>query len=283
MPPETAQCPVGGSQPSKSSHTMISPLAHVDPSAKVGANVKIHPFAFIDKDVEIGDGCEIMPYASIMAGTRMGKNNKVYQGAIIGADPQDFRWKGEATYCHIGNNNTIREHVIINRGIHPQGGTLITDENFIMADCHIGHDSQIKGKCVIGNGVAIAGDCIVDECSILSSKCILHEDSKVGKWCLIKGGCRIAGNVPPYVIIAHNPAAYFGVNAYVMHQHGFADTQIDDIAKAYRNIYQSNISVYNALRRIEADVEPSEIRSEIIDFVRGNGMKIVALPVDLLD
>ena len=86
--------------------------------------------------------------------------------------------------------------------------------------------------------------------------------------------------MPPYVIIAHNPAAYFGVNAYVMHKHGFADTQIDDIAKAYRNIYQSNISVYNALRRIEADVEPSEIRSEIIDFVRGNGMKIVALPVD---
>lgn len=74
---------------------MISPLAHVDPSAKVGANVKIHPFAFIDKDVEIGDGCEIMPYASIMAGTRMGKNNKVYQGAIIGADPQTSAGKGK--------------------------------------------------------------------------------------------------------------------------------------------------------------------------------------------
>lgn len=78
---------------------MISQLAYVDPSAKLGDNVKIHPFAYIDKDVEIGDGCEIMPYASVIAGTRLGKNNKVYQGAIIGADPQDFRWKGEKTFA----------------------------------------------------------------------------------------------------------------------------------------------------------------------------------------
>ena len=262
---------------------MISPLAHVDPSAKIGDNVKIHPFAFIDKDVEIGDGCEIMPYASVMNGTRMGKNNRVYQGAIVGADPQDFRWKGEKTFCFIGDNNTIREHVIINRGIAAEGGTRIENDNFIMADSHIGHDTIIKGRCVIGNGVTIAGDCFVDECTILSSNCILHEDSKVGKWTLVKGGCRIAGNVPPYIIIAHNPAAYYGVNAFIMRKHGFTDAQIDDIAKAYRNIYQSGISVYNALQRIEADVDPSEVRSEIIGFVRSNNLKVVALPVDLLD
>ena len=78
---------------------MISPLAHVDPAAKIGANVKIHPFAFIDADVEIGDECEIMPYASIMRGTRLGKNNKVYQNSVIGADPQDFRWTGQPSFC----------------------------------------------------------------------------------------------------------------------------------------------------------------------------------------
>lgn len=261
---------------------MISPLAHVDPSAKIGANVTVHPFAFIDKDVEIGEGCEIMPYASIMNGTRMGKNNRVYQGAIIGADPQDFRWKGEKTYCIIGDDNTIREHVIINRGITPEGGTRIGNENFIMANSHIGHDSHIKGKCVLGNGVTMAGDCDVDECCILSSNCVVHEGSKIGKWNLIKGGCRISGNVPPFIIVAHNPVAYYGVNAFVMRKHGFTDSQIDDIAKAYRNIYQSGISVYNALQRIEADLEPSEIRSEIVDFVRGNNLRIVAIPVDML-
>ena len=55
---------------------MISPLAHVDPSAKLGENVTIHPFAYIDKNVEIGDGCEIMPYTSIIRGTRMEKTTK---------------------------------------------------------------------------------------------------------------------------------------------------------------------------------------------------------------
>lgn len=262
---------------------MISPLAHVDPSAKLGANVTVHPFAFIDKNVEIGDGCEIMPYASVMNGSRMGRNIRVYQGAIVGADPQDFRWKGEQTFCFIGDNTVIREHVIINRGIHAEGGTRIGADCFVMANSHIGHDSHVADKCVIGNGVNIAGDCFVDTCTILSSNSILHEDSKVGKWVLIKGGCRISGNVPPYLILAHNPAAYYGVNATIMRKNGFTPDQIDDIAKAYRNIYQSGISVYNALKRIEADIEPSPIRSEIVNFVRANNLKIVAVPLDMIN
>lgn len=262
---------------------MISSLAYVDPSAKLGNNVTVHPFAYIDPDVEIGDDCEIFPYASVMRGTAMGKKCRVFQGAIIGAEPQDFRWKGEDTRCVIGDSVTIREHVIINRGIHPDGGTSIGSETFIMADAHVGHDTKVMGRCVIGNGATVAGDCEIDECSILSSNCVLHEGSKVGKWVLVKGGCRIAGNVPPYVIIAHNPAAYFGINAYIMRKKEFSDQQIDDIAKAYRNIYQSGISLYNAMRRIEADIEPSQVRSEILNFIRSNNSRIVAIPVDLVD
>lgn len=260
---------------------MISPLAYVDPNAKIGANVTIHPFAYIDANVEIGDGCEIMSYTSILKGTRMGKNNKVYQNSIIGADPQDFRWHGEETYCYIGDNNVIREHVIINRGIRTEGGTRIGDDSFIMAETHIGHDSHINGRSVIGNGVTIAGDAEVGECSILSSGVILHENSNVGQWCLIKGGCRISGNVPPFVIMAHNPAVYFGVNAVILRKHGYTEEQIDDIAKAYRHIYQSGTSVFNALKRIEADLDESEIRDVIVGFVRDHDLKIVAIPRDL--
>lgn len=262
---------------------MISPLAHVDPTAKLGENVTIHPFAYIDQDVEIGDGCEIMPYTSIIRGTRMGRNNKVYQGTIIGADPQDFRWKGDSTYCYIGDNNVIREHVIINRGITSAGGTRIGDDCFIMAESHIGHDTIIKGKCVVGNSVLIAGDVEVEECSILSSCSILHEKSKVGRWVLIKGGCRISGNVPPFTIFAHNPVSYFGINAVVMRKHGYTEEQIDDVAKCYRHVYQSGTSVFNAVRRIEADVPESEVRQEVIDFIRANDMKIVALSVNTID
>lgn len=260
---------------------MISPLAHVDPSAKIGRDVTIHPFAFIDANVEIGDGCEIMSYTSVIRGTRMGKNNKVYQGSIIGADPQDFRWKGDESFCYIGDNNVIREHVIINRGITSEGGTRIGNDSFIMAETHIGHDTHIMGRCVIGNGVTIAGDAEVGECTILSSGVILHENSRVGSWVLVKGGCRISGNVPPYIIVAHNPVAYFGVNAVILRKHGFTEEQIDDVAKAYRHVYQTGTSVFNALKRIEADVEQGDVRNNIVSFIRDCNLKLVAIPQDL--
>ena len=255
---------------------MVSPLAYVDPTAKLGNNVTVHPFAFIDKNVEIGDNCEILPYASIMSGARLGSNNKIYQGAIISADPQDFRWKGEDTFCYIGDNNTIREHVIINRGIAAEGGTRIESNCWIMADTHIGHDSHIKSYNVVGNGVKIAGNVTTERGVILSSNVILHEGVNVGALTLIKGGCRISSNVPPFIIIAHNPATYYGINSYILQKHAkYTPQLIDDIAKAYRHIYQSSSSLFNALVRIETDIDSSEARDEILEFIRSHKNEIV--------
>ena len=259
---------------------MISPLAHVDPSAKIGENVTIHPFAYVDADTVIGNNTEIKPYASILAGTTIGKNCKIYQGAIVGADPQDFRWKGDKTTCTVGDDTVIREHVIINRGIDRARGTKIGDSCFIMAKSHIGHDTLIEDKVVIGNGATLAGDVKVGTCSILSSNVILHERSQVGNWVVVKGGCRISNNVPPFVIIAHNPATFFGVNAWIMKKHGYSEEEIDDIAKAYRHLYQSGTSVFNALKRIEADVAPSKNRDIITDFIRSNNLRVVGTMVN---
>jgi UDP-N-acetylglucosamine acyltransferase len=262
---------------------MIPQNSHVDPSSKIGANVKIHPFVYIEADVEIGDNTEIMPFTSIMNGSRIGANCKIYQGSIIGADPQDFRRQGEKTYCYIGNDTIVRENVIINRGIDPNKGTKIGSGCFVMAKSHICHDSVIEDKVVIGNGVTIAGDVLIETCSILSSNAILHERSQVGKWAIIKGGCRIGSNVPPFTVIAHNPAEFFGINAWVMKKHGFSDEEIDDIAKAYRHLYQSGTSVFNALQRIEADVAPSANRDAIVNFIRKNNLRIVGAHLDIVE
>lgn len=261
----------------------ISPLAHIDPSAKIGNKVIIHAFAYIDENVEIGDNCEIMPYASLIRGTRLGEGTKIYQYAIIGADPQDFRWKGEQGFCKIGSNCVIRENVIINRSIREGHSTMIGDDVYILAKSHIGHDSFIKGKCVLGNGVTIAGDAEVGECSIMSSNTMLHENCKIGDWALIKGGCRIGSNVPPYSVFAHNPAAYDGVNAVVMLRHGFSRETVDEIAKAYRHLYQSNTSVFNAVKRIETDVEPSEEKTKILNFIARVNQRLADLKVDTSD
>ena len=256
----------------------ISNLAFVHPEAKLADSVSVGAFVYIDKNVEIGENCHIHSHASILSGARIGNNNEIFEGAIISATPQDFRWKGEDSFVEIGDNNKIREQVIINRSIHKDGRTVIGNGSFIMAQTHIGHDSVIGDHCVLGNSVKIAGDVKIGNCTILSSHALVHEKCHVGDWVLIKGGCRVNGNVPPFVVMAHNPIAYFGVNAFILKQGNKSDEIIDDIAKCYRHVYQNSASVFNALRRIHEDIEPSPERDAIIEFIEGHGMKLAALP-----
>ena len=134
----------------------ISPQAHVDPKAKIGNNVTIYPFAYIEGDVVIGDDCVIYPYVSIMKGTRLGRGNKVYQNTVLGAEPQDFNYKGEVTALEIGDENIIRENVVINRATYATGKTHIGNRNFLMEGVHISHDTKIGNFNVFGYGTKIA-------------------------------------------------------------------------------------------------------------------------------
>ena len=266
--------------------SMISPLAHVDPEARIGNDVTIHPFAFISKNTEIGDGTIIYPYVSVLNGARIGKGAKIYNGAIIGAEPQDFRWKGEPSFCYVGDGAIVREHTIINRGLTGEGGTRVGSKCFVMAESHIMHDAVIEDWCVIGNGAQVAAYAHIDSFTILSSNSLVHAGSHVGKWVMIKGGCRISGNVPPFTVMAHNPTAYCGVNATVMrHSERIDDAVIDDIAKCYRHVYESGTSVFNALKRIEHDIAPSAERDEVVRFIREHDLNIVAVPLrnDIFD
>lgn len=262
----------------------ISKLAYVHPGASLDDNVVVDAFAYIDDDVVIGEGCHIHPHATILSGARIGKNNEIFENAIIAATPQDFRWNGEKSYVVIGDNNKIREQVIINRSIHEEGKTTIGNKCFIMAQSHIGHDTVIGDYCVLGNAVKVAGDVKIGHHSILSSHALVHEKCHVGDWVLIKGGCRVNGNVPPFAVMAHNPISYFGVNAFVLKKGKKADSIIDDIAKCYRHVYQSNTSTFNAIRRIREDVDPSPERDLIIDFIEGHALRLAALPlIDTMD
>lgn len=259
--------------------TQLNPLAYISPSARLGNDVRIDAFAFIDDDVVIGDNCHIRSHASVLRGVRMGSGNVVYEGAVVGAEPQDFRWQGQPSYLEIGDNNRIREQVIINRGSREGSATLIGNDSFIMAQTHIGHDSRIGDHCVIGNSCKIAGDCAIGDCSILSSSVIVHERCEVGKYVLIKGGCRVTGNVPPFAVMAHNPISYYGVNTYIMSHSKFSEEAIDNVAKCFRHIYQCNTSLINAIRRIKEDIGETPEREAILKFVTNHNNKLAALPV----
>ena len=255
----------------------ISPLAFIHPEAKIGNDVTISAFAYIDRDVVLGDGCVVHPHVSILAGSRIGKNNHFYDGCIICATPQDFRWKGEPSFVEIGDDNTIREHVIINRSIYENQSTRIGSNSFIMAQSHIGHDTEIGNHVVLGNSVKIAGSCKIGDCTILSSAALVHERCEVGEWVIIKGGCRVNSHVPPYTIMAHNPIEYYGVNAIILRKAKFSEDTIEDIAKCYRFLYQTNTSTFNAIRRILDDVAEGPERDAIVSFVRNHNYKLAAV------
>ena len=131
---------------------MISPLAYIHPEAKIGENVEIAPFVFIDKNVVIGDNNKIMANANILYGSRIGNGNTIFPGAVIGAIPQDLKFRGEESTAEIGDNNLIRENVTINRGTAAKGRTIVGNNNLLMEGVHVAHDALVGNGCIIGVG-----------------------------------------------------------------------------------------------------------------------------------
>lgn len=254
---------------------MISPLAYVDEGAKLGKNVTVHPFAYIDKNVEIGDGCEIMPYASVLSGTRMGVNNRVFQHAVLGAEPQDFKYKGGDTLLVVGDNNVIRENVVINRATTAEGKTRIGNSNFIHEGVHISHDTQVSNHCVIGYGSKISGNCLLEDYVIFCGNVLMSQGCRVGRWSMIQTGCRFRRDIPPYIVAAKEPTSYYGVNAVVLAHEGFAEKVIKHISHAYRIVYQSNASLFDSLLMIKDQVPASEEIDHIIRFIEESKLGII--------
>ena len=241
----------------------------------MGKDVTIHPFAYIDGNVEIGDGCVIMPHASIMSGTRMGKNNQVYQGAVLGAVPQDFHYEGDESSLIIGDHNVFRENVVVNRATKAGDSTRIGNGNALFEGVHISHDTQIADNCVFGYGTKIAGNCRIDSAVIFSTSVILDQDSHVGTWAMIQGGCRANRDIPPYIIAARHPISYYGVNSVVLSHEGFSEETINYIAQAYSLIYQCNTSVVDALLKIEEQIPHIAEIDTILDFIRASKRGII--------
>ncbi len=255
---------------------MISPLAYVHPDAHLGNNVEVKPFAYIEQGVTIGDNCVIMSHASILEGTTMGSGNIVYQNAVVCAAPQDFHFvENSKTHVVIGDNNRIRENVVIAGSIHEEKATTIGNGNFIMDQVHICHDVKVGNNCVIGIGVSIAGECVIEDCSIQSSGVIVQRHVRIGRYSLMQSGCRVQKDVPPYIILGGNPASYHGVNSFVLKHEGTSDRVLRHIANTYRIIYTSNLSLEDSLLRIPEQVPMSDEIHHIIDFIGASQLGIV--------
>ena len=246
---------------------MISPLAYIDPEAKIGENCEIGAFAYIDKNVVIGDNNTIMPQATLLSGTRMGNNNTIFPGAVIGAVPQDLKFRGEETTAEVGDNNTIRENVTINRGTASKGKTVVGSNNLLMEGCHVAHDSEVGSGCIIGNSTKIAGEVEIADNAILSANVLVHQFSRIAGYGMIQGGCRINKDIPPYIIVGREPARYSGLNIVGLRRRGFSNETINNIHNAYRLIYGKGYNMTNALALIKETIPMTPEVEYILRFI----------------
>ena len=215
---------------------MISPLAYIDPEAKIGQNVEIGPFTFIDKNVVIGDDNVIMSNVNILYGARIGNGNVIFPGAVVSAIPQDLKFHGEETTAEIGNNNRIRENVTINRGTSAKGRTIVGNDNLLMESVHVAHDVIVGNRCIIGNSTKMGGEVVIDDDAIVSANVLMHQFCHIGSFVMIQGGCRFSKDIPPYIIAGREPIEYSGINLIGLRRHRFSNELIENIHNAYRLI-----------------------------------------------
>jgi UDP-N-acetylglucosamine acyltransferase len=254
---------------------MKQPLAYVHPEAKVAENVVIEPFVTIDQDVVIGEGTRIGSSVTILPGTRIGKNCTIFPGAVIGAVPQDLKFKGEYTTVEIGDNNTIREYVTINRGTASKGKTKLGDGNLIMAYVHIAHDCSLGNYIILGNNTQLAGEVVVDDWAIISGMTGIHQFCRVGSHVMIGGGSLVRKDVPPFIKASREPLSYVGINSIGLRRRNYSNEKIREVQEIYRYIYQKGLNTAQAIDIIETEMPATQERDEVLLFVKDSKRGII--------
>ncbi|MDE7032257.1 MAG: acyl-ACP--UDP-N-acetylglucosamine O-acyltransferase, partial [Muribaculaceae bacterium] len=249
--------------------------AYIHPAAKIAPSVVIDPFVTIDQNVEIGEGTRICSNVTILEGSRIGKNCIIFPGAVIGAIPQDLKFRGEDTLAIIGDNTTIRECVTVNRGTAARGKTQVGSNCLIMAYSHVAHDCIVGDNVIISNATQLAGEVVVDNYAVIGGGSLVHQFCHIGPHVMIQGGALVNKDIPPYVKAAREPIAFAGVNSIGLRRRNFSNDVIREIQDTYRYLCLSSMNVSDAIERIEAELPATKERDEIILFVRNSKRGII--------
>ena len=247
----------------------------IHPEAKLDPSVQVGPFVYIDKDVEIGAGTVIDANATILEGTRIGKNCHIFPSAVVGAIPQDLKFKGEKTYVFIGDNTTIRECATVHRGTASKGKTVVGNNCLIMAYSHVAHDCILHDHIIMSNATQLAGEVEVDDWAILGGGTLVHQFSHIGAHVMIQGGTRVNKDIPPFIIAARDPVSYCGINSVGLGRRGFTKEQLSSIQETYRLLYMSGLNVSQALQQITEALPQTPERDMIVEFIKASPRGVV--------
>jgi len=248
---------------------VIHPTAIIAGSAEIDADVEIGPYAVIGEEVAIRSGTRVGSHAVINGPTRIGRNNRIYQFASVGDDPQDKKYRGEPTRLEIGDGNTIREYCTISRGtVDDQGVTRLGDDNWIMAYVHIAHDCVIGSNTILANNATLAGHVHVDDWAIFAGFAGAHQFCRIGAHAFLGMYAGINRDIPAYVTCSGTPAVPRGINSEGLRRRGFDREQIRNIKNAYRIVYRQGKRLAEAIAEIEALVAGQPELQPLLDSLR---------------
>jgi UDP-N-acetylglucosamine acyltransferase len=245
----------------------IHPTAIIPPEASLGDEVEVGPYVVLEGPVTIGPGCVLRPHAHLIGPLTMGRNNKVFTGAVLGEQPQHLKYNGELTRVEIGDNNVFREHVTVHRGTTASHVTRIGNTNFLMAGAHIAHDCIVGNNCLLANGALVGGHCILEDNVFLSGNSAIHQFVRVGRLALISGVSASTKDVPPFTI-QQRINFVGGINVVGMRRAGIPTAHIDAVRQAFHYIYREDFTIPFALARVEQEFSAIPETMELVNFIR---------------
>lgn len=250
----------------------IHPTALVDERATIGQDVVVGPFCYVGPDVKIGDRTVLRSHVTVEGRTTLGADNVVYPGAAIGCEPQDKKYAGEDTVLVVGDRNVIRENCTLSIGtVQDEGITRVGSDNLFMANAHVAHDCRVGNGTILANNVALAGHVTLEDYAIVGGQTGVHQFCRVGAHAMVGGVAAVTRDVPPYVICAGNPCVPHGLNLVGLRRSGFNDAQMRALRRAYGALYRENLTVKEALEKVEAlkteFPDAAEVLTHFGDFV----------------
>jgi UDP-N-acetylglucosamine acyltransferase len=255
---------------------LIDPRAVIDPAAELDEGVSVGPFSIIGADVRIGKGTIIGPHAVIKGPTNIGRDNRIYQFASVGEDPQDKKYAGEPTTLEIGDRNVIRESATLHRGTaQDRGSTQIGSGNLFMAYIHVAHDCVIGDNVIMANGATLGGHVHIGDYAILGGFTLVHQFGRIGAHSFCGMGSAVNMDLPPYVTVFGQPAKPHGINSEGLRRRGFTAEDIRQIKRAYRLIYKSGLRLEEAREAIGEMLEESPALMLLHDFLGQSGRGIL--------
>jgi len=254
----------------------IHSTAIIDPAARIAEGVTIGAYSVIGAEVEIGEGSWIGPHVVINGPTKIGKENRIFQFASVGEIPQDKKYRNEPTRLEIGDRNVIREGCTIHRGTtQDQSLTRIGNDNWIMAYVHVAHDCILGDNITMSNNVALAGHVTIGDYATLGGFSLVHQFVSIGAHAFTGMGSGIGKDVPPYIMVAGNPAAPHGLNSEGLKRRGYTPEQIASLRRAYKVLYRSGNTLDEAVSELESMAANAPELSQFIEFLKSQTRGIV--------